>query len=91
MLKRIDKDIGYMMEELEERGMDDINVMIVSDHGFADVKGEVYLNECPGLDTELFNVTENNPVVFIWPYKKGERILLFPFTAPQKKGRQRLA
>lgn len=71
MLEAIDADIGYLMEELVQRKMADINVMIVSDHGFADVNGSVFLDECASLNTTLFNVTENDPVIFIWPYDKS--------------------
>lgn len=68
MLQQIDGDIGYLMEELERRDMHDINVMIVSDHGFADVDEDVvYLDQCPGLNTSMFSVTENDPVIFVWP------------------------
>ena len=60
--------MGYLLDRLADVGLDDdINIIVVSDHGFANVypNQTVFLDEY--IDRELYFYTDNNPVFGIWP------------------------
>lgn len=74
VLGEIDEDLGYLMERLEEPKLRGLNLMIVSDHGFADLAEPLYLEDC--IDSSKYRLVDNNPVMSIWPHDTGERCVI---------------
>ena len=64
---------------MRDRKLDDVNIIIVSDHGFADVSGYVYLDECiPDIHNYVRDETlGNSPIVFIHTKSDGKSICMF--------------
>ena len=61
---------------MRDRKLDDVNIIIVSDHGFADVSGYVYLDECiSDIHNYVRNETlGNSPIIFIHTKSDGKSI-----------------
>lgn len=75
---RVDDAAGYLMSRLEEVGLaDKANIIFVSDHGMAEVKNVVYLNEV--MDTSGFELHGNSPdwSVFVKPEKRYQKNKIF--------------
>jgi len=46
-VRQIDTDFRYLLDRLHQKDLyDTTNMLIVSDHGFADINGQVYLDDC---------------------------------------------
>lgn len=63
----IDNDIAYLIAQLARLKMADTNLLIVSDHGFAETSGNVYLEDCIDNTTHPYLLVDNHPMMNIWP------------------------
>lgn len=64
---RVDSTIGGLMAELASRGLDQVNVIIVSDHGMSQLSRDrvIFLDDY--VDPASTNVVDWSPVLAIWP------------------------
>jgi len=70
-VRQIDTDFRYLLDRLHQKDLyDTTNMLIVSDHGFADINGQVYLDDCIKNISEYI-VINNSPIVGIWPTNEG--------------------
>ena len=69
-IQELDTDIQYLLDELKEHSLSDVNLIILSDHGFASVNGTVFLEDC--ITTDTYNLTDNSPMMNIWPVDNSE-------------------
>lgn len=63
-----DEILGYLLEKLTEADLlDDVNIIVTSDHGMASVSSDqtVFLDEY--VDRSLYFYTNNDPVFGLWP------------------------
>ncbi|XP_067945694.1 bis(5'-adenosyl)-triphosphatase enpp4-like [Watersipora subatra] len=68
----IDEGIAYLLDQLKSHKLQDVNIIVLSDHGFADVDGFVYLEDCIASDRYL--LTDNTPVMHIWPIDNSHEL-----------------
>ncbi|WP_245683950.1 alkaline phosphatase family protein [Rhodohalobacter halophilus] len=67
-VREVDEQIGYLMSELERTDLlNDLNIIIVSDHGMADVSDERVILLDQLIDHETVEVIDWNPVAMIRP------------------------
>lgn len=59
---------------MKEKKIEDINIIVLSDHGFADVSDYIYLDECiPDIHQYINNDTAgNSPIIFIHTNTTGK-------------------
>lgn len=64
---RVDSTIGYLLDGLAARHLLDVNVIVVSDHGMAQLSPDrvIFLDDF--IDPEATHVADWNPVLAIWP------------------------
>lgn len=64
---RVDSTIGYLVDGLAARHLTDVNVIIVSDHGMAQLSPDraIFLDDY--IDPDSTRVVDWNPVLAIWP------------------------
>jgi len=70
-VRKVDSTAGYLVKRLRDVGIAErTNIIFVSDHGMAEVKNIVYLNEV--VDTSAFELHGNSPdwSVFVKPEKR---------------------
>ena len=67
----VDDDINTMLDTLHDSGLDDVDVIILSDHGMASIDKlhEVNLTRAINLD-DIRDITEGGTQAYIWP-KEG--------------------
>jgi predicted AlkP superfamily pyrophosphatase or phosphodiesterase len=76
-IRRVDSAIGRLVTGLEERGLgDDVNLVVVSDHGMADIAVDrvIFLDDY--IDLERVTVVDWNPVAAIRP-PPGEADIIY--------------
>lgn len=64
---RVDSAIGYLRERLHARGLDDVNVIVVSDHGMSQLSRDRVIFVDDYLDPDETRVIDWNPVLAVWP------------------------
>lgn len=75
---RLDKTLSYFLDKLSTSGLDpsDINLIVLSDHGFTEVTAErrIYLDTCQqnGLEYKVHGVS---PSLSLWPVNAPESFL----------------
>ncbi|XP_071477232.1 ectonucleotide pyrophosphatase/phosphodiesterase family member 5-like [Diadema antillarum] len=68
-----DTTLGYLLDSLTEAELiDDVNIIVTSDHGMANVAAEqtVFLDDY--VDSGLYFHTNNDPVFGLWPYNETD-------------------
>lgn len=72
-IQQIDDDLKYFLERLKYHNLSDLNIVILSDHGFVDTdKDLVYLEDY--IDSSTYSLTDNTPIMSIWPLNDGKSI-----------------
>lgn len=68
---RVDSALGILLTGLEGRGLDHVNLMVVSDHGMSPLSRDrvIFLDDY--IDPEATTVVDWNPVLAVWPDPAG--------------------
>jgi len=66
-LAHVDASIGLLLESLHMRGLDDVNIVVVSDHGMSRLSRDrmIFLDDY--LDPDSVRVVDWSPVLALWP------------------------
>jgi len=66
-IARVDSSIGLLLASLRDRGRDDVNVIVVSDHGMSRVSQDriIFLDDY--IDPDSVRVVDWSPVLALWP------------------------
>lgn len=70
-IKKLDGEIGLLLEELERRGMlGDTDLVVTSDHGMTPVSPEkiIYLEDFIDISAADIYTTSADPVLSLWPH-----------------------
>mgnify|MGYP003687577285 CR=1 FL=1 len=70
MIKDVDAEIYNLKKEMTSLGMDDVSLMIFSDHGMTDIRETVDLNEILDLEDVVSLIPEGSTVK-IWPKEEN--------------------
>ncbi|XP_022345085.2 glycerophosphocholine cholinephosphodiesterase ENPP6-like [Crassostrea virginica] len=70
MIKEVDAEIYNLKKEMTSLGMDDVSLMIFSDHGMTDIRETVDLNEILDLEDVVSLIPEGSTVK-IWPKEEN--------------------
>ncbi|XP_071955926.1 ectonucleotide pyrophosphatase/phosphodiesterase family member 5-like [Antedon mediterranea] len=78
MLQILDKNIGYLIDEMEINNLyDTMNIIITSDHGMADVSVERVIELDKFVNSSLYEYDNNTPVIGIWPNKEEDDNVIY--------------
>lgn len=63
----VDSSVGRLLDELDARGLDHINVIVVSDHGMSQLSRDrvIFLDDY--LDPSSLRVADWSPILALWP------------------------
>ncbi|CAL1538026.1 unnamed protein product [Lymnaea stagnalis] len=77
MIQYADHLTGYLLEQLEKKSvLDEINIIITSDHGFASVSKSRLINLDKFVDPSLYHMVHYTPVAAIIP-KEGQEEFIY--------------
>ena len=77
-VREVDEQIGYLIDELDRTGQrESLNMIIVSDHGMAEVSDERVILLDQILNLETVDVIDWNPVAMINPKIETEKELIY--------------
>ncbi|XP_005109194.1 ectonucleotide pyrophosphatase/phosphodiesterase family member 5 [Aplysia californica] len=88
MIGGLDEVVGYLLQRLEEVGLlGKINVILTSDHGFAETPKKNFINLDDYIDPETYEIASTSPVADIWPHEgKLEEIYMKLKKGSEKSG-----
>ena len=71
-IAQLDEVVGYLLDQLERHHLlEDLNIIITSDHGFSSTPKEKEINLDAFIDASSYMITGLSPVANIWP-KEGK-------------------
>jgi hypothetical protein len=74
----VDKVVGYLMGKLGANGLiDKLNILVVSDHGMADMTNNINLDTYVNMSLIDYGKTNYGIVSNIYPYKPANVIICF--------------
>ncbi|GFO15234.1 ectonucleotide pyrophosphatase/phosphodiesterase family member 5 [Plakobranchus ocellatus] len=69
-IAQLDEVVGYLLKRLEEKDLlDDLNIIITSDHGFSSTPKEKVINLDDFIDPSSYLMLSPTPVAHIWPHE----------------------
>ena len=86
-IARVDSAVGALMDGLEQRGLTGkVNLIVVSDHGMAEVALDHVIHLEQLIDTAAVNLVDQGPIVSLSPKSgRGDEIIAQLRRAPQLK------
>ena len=86
-IARVDSAVGALMDGLEQRGLTGtVNLIVVSDHGMAEVAPDHVIHLEQLIDTAAVNLVDQGPIVSLSPKSgRGDEIIAQLRRAPQLK------
>lgn len=71
-IARVDSSIGLLVASLRDRGLDDVNLIVVSDHGMSRLSQDriIFLDDY--IDPDSVRVVDWSPVLALWPDSTNE-------------------
>ena len=76
MIKDVDAEIYNLKKEMTSLGMDDVSLMVFSDHGMADIRETVDLNGVLDVEDVVSLIPEGSSVK-IWPKEENTNKVFF--------------
>ncbi|RUS81015.1 hypothetical protein EGW08_011220 [Elysia chlorotica] len=69
-IAQLDKVVGYLLDQLEAKHLlNDLNIIITSDHGFSSTPKEIAINLDDFIDASSYTLTGLTPIANIWPHE----------------------
>lgn len=81
-IAQLDGDVGYLLEQLEKADMlDDINLIITSDHGFARTPKNLVINLDKYIHSDTYRIFSVSPIASILPNEGKEESIYLALSA----------
>ena len=79
-IEQLDEVVGYLLNQLEAKHLlDDINIIITSDHGFSSTPKERAIKLDDFIDRSSYMLEGLSPIANIWPHEGKLKILIYHF------------
>ncbi|CAL1538506.1 unnamed protein product [Lymnaea stagnalis] len=73
MISGLDEVVGYLLKQLKDKNvLDNINLIITSDHGFTNTPHDLLINLDDFIDASTYKITASSPIANIWPHEEGK-------------------